>query len=66
MNLYWSVSQPILVVALTYIGRSSDQYRFAHPLFERAVKKKTPLPIPQGGEDSGVLAFIRFTRQRRE
>ena len=27
-NLYWSLGEPILVTALTYIGCSDDLYRF--------------------------------------
>ena len=28
MNLYWSLDEPILVTALTYITRQDDLYRF--------------------------------------
>lgn len=31
VNLYWSAYEPLLVARVTYIGRSSDQYRLTHP-----------------------------------
>ena len=64
-DLYRSQQRPILVGAVTNIGQSSEQYRFAQPLFERPAKRRRHCPSHKG-EDSGVFAFIRFTRQRRE
>ena len=50
--------QPVLVDAATSTGSFFTS--------TRAAKEEDATVHPTRGEDSGVFAFIRFTRQRRE